>query len=113
MLLKIFDAEFHYKPSNFEPLCLPAKMAAKTVKRPIYESFLQHSKVEKKIMLDNLCNTHQLSTGKNICSSVGEGGGGILARTKLGCGVAVIAGNIILQCQHVQGPTINCKHRRS
>ena len=63
-MLVIFDAEFHYK------------MAAKTVKRPMYESFLQHSKVEKKFMLDNLCNTHQLSTGRNICSSVGEGGGG-------------------------------------
>ena len=36
VLLKIFDAEFPYKLSYkyFEPLCLFAKMAAKTVKRP-------------------------------------------------------------------------------
>ena len=33
--LKIFDAEFPYKLSYFEPLYLLAKMAAKTVKRPI------------------------------------------------------------------------------
>ena len=32
VLLKIFDAEFPYKLSYFEPLCLLAKMAAKTVK---------------------------------------------------------------------------------
>ena len=32
-LLKIFDAEFPYKLSYFEPLCLPAKMAAETVIR--------------------------------------------------------------------------------
>ena len=35
MLLKIFDAEFPYILSYFEPLCLLAKMAAKTVIRPI------------------------------------------------------------------------------
>ena len=35
MLLKIFDAEFPYILSYFEPLCLPAEIAAKTVKRPI------------------------------------------------------------------------------
>ena len=35
VLLKIFDAEFPYKLSYFEPLCLLAKMAAKTVKRRI------------------------------------------------------------------------------
>ena len=33
VLLKIFDAEFRYKLSYFEPLCLPAKMAADTVIR--------------------------------------------------------------------------------
>ena len=33
--LRIFDAEFPYKRSCFEPLCLPAKMAAETVNRPI------------------------------------------------------------------------------
>ena len=31
VLLKIFDAEFPHKLSHFEPLCLPAKMAAETV----------------------------------------------------------------------------------
>ena len=35
VLLKIFDAEFPYKCSYFEPLCLPAKMAAETVIRSI------------------------------------------------------------------------------
>ena len=35
VLLKIFDAEFPNKPAYFEPLCLLAKMAVKTVKRPI------------------------------------------------------------------------------
>ena len=35
VLLKVFDAELPYKRSCFEPLCLPAKMAAETVKRPI------------------------------------------------------------------------------
>ena len=35
VLLKIFETEFSYKLSYFEPLCLPAKMAAETVKRPI------------------------------------------------------------------------------
>ena len=35
MLLDIFDAEFPYKLSYFEPLCLLNKMAAKTVKRSI------------------------------------------------------------------------------
>ena len=37
--LKIFDAEFLYKLSYFEPLCLPAKMAAETVIRPIHTCF--------------------------------------------------------------------------
>ena len=32
LLLKIFDAEFPYKLSYFEPLCLPAKMAAETIR---------------------------------------------------------------------------------
>ena len=35
MLLEIFDAEFPYTLSYFEPLCLMNKMAAKTVKRAI------------------------------------------------------------------------------
>ena len=35
MLLEIFDAEFPYKLSYFEPLCLLNKMATKTVKRSI------------------------------------------------------------------------------
>ena len=35
MLLEIFDAQFSYKLSYFEPLCLLNKMAAKTVKRSI------------------------------------------------------------------------------
>ena len=36
MLLEIFEAEFPYKRSDyFEPLCLPAKMAAETVIRSI------------------------------------------------------------------------------
>ena len=35
LLLKIFDAEFPYKLSYLEPLCLPAKMAAETVIRSI------------------------------------------------------------------------------
>ena len=35
VLLKIFDAEFPYKLSYFEPLCLPAKMAAETVIRSV------------------------------------------------------------------------------
>ena len=35
VLLKIFDTEFPYKLSYFEPLCLLAKMAAKTMKSPI------------------------------------------------------------------------------
>ena len=34
MSLKIFDGEFPYKRSYFEPLCLPANMAAETAKRP-------------------------------------------------------------------------------
>ena len=36
VLLKIFDAEFPYKLSYFEPLCLLAKMAVKTVIRQAY-----------------------------------------------------------------------------
>ena len=36
IILKIFDAEFPYKLSYFEPLFLLAKMAAKIVKRPIW-----------------------------------------------------------------------------
>ena len=40
MLLKIFDAEFPYKFSYFEPLCILAKMAAKTVIRPVENKFL-------------------------------------------------------------------------
>ena len=36
VLLKIFDTEFPCKLSYFDPLCLPAKMAAKTVTRSIY-----------------------------------------------------------------------------
>ena len=35
VLFKIFDAKFPYKLSYFEPLCLLAKMAVKTVKMPI------------------------------------------------------------------------------
>ena len=35
MLLEIFDAEFPYKLSYFDPLCLLNKIAAKTVKRSI------------------------------------------------------------------------------
>ena len=35
LLLKIFDAEFPYKLSYFEPLCQPAKTAAETVIRSI------------------------------------------------------------------------------
>ena len=35
LLLKIFDAEFPCKLSYFEPLCLPAMMAAETVIRSI------------------------------------------------------------------------------
>ena len=35
ILLEIFDADFPYKLSYFEPLCLLNKMAAKTVKRSI------------------------------------------------------------------------------
>ena len=35
VLLKIFDVEFPYKLPYFEPLCLPAKMAAETVIRSI------------------------------------------------------------------------------
>ena len=34
VLLKIFNAEFPYKRSYFEPLCFSARMAAKTVTRP-------------------------------------------------------------------------------
>ena len=33
VLLKILDAEFPNKLSSFEPLCLLAKLVAKTVKR--------------------------------------------------------------------------------
>ena len=40
VLLKIFDAEIPYKLSYFEPLCLLAKMAAKTVKRLIKSCFV-------------------------------------------------------------------------
>ena len=40
LLLKIFDAEFPNKLSYFEPLCLPAKMAAETVIRSIPSTFL-------------------------------------------------------------------------
>ena len=43
VLLKIFDAEFPYKFSYFEPLCLFTKMAAKTVKRPI-KNYLENGK---------------------------------------------------------------------
>ena len=35
VLKKIFEAKFPYKLSYFGPLCLLAKMVAKTVKRPI------------------------------------------------------------------------------
>ena len=54
VLLKIFDAEFPYKSpiSYFEPLCLPAKMAAETVIRSI-----QHDiGAGKEIILDNFIN---------------------------------------------------------
>ena len=36
VLLKIFDAEYPHKLSYFEPLCLLAKMAAKTVTEKDY-----------------------------------------------------------------------------
>ena len=36
LLLKISDAEFPYKLSYVEPLCLLAKIAAKTVKRRVF-----------------------------------------------------------------------------
>ena len=35
LFIKIFDAEFPNKLSYFEPLCLPTKMAAEAVTRPI------------------------------------------------------------------------------
>ena len=35
LFIKIFDAEFPNKLSYFEPLCLPAKMAAEAMTRPI------------------------------------------------------------------------------
>ena len=41
VLLKIFDAEFPYKRSCFEPLCPPAKMAAEIVKGPINLTLLE------------------------------------------------------------------------
>ena len=40
VLLKIFDAECPYKLSYFEPLCLPAKMAAETVIRSIEYTYI-------------------------------------------------------------------------
>ena len=39
MLLEIFGAEFPYKLSYFEPLCLLNKMVAKTVKKSIAKLF--------------------------------------------------------------------------
>ena len=44
LLLKIFDAEFPYKLSYFESLCLPAKMAAETVIRPIESRFYRSAR---------------------------------------------------------------------
>ena len=41
MLLTIFDAECPYKLSYFEPLCLPAKMAAETAIRSIGKGLYQ------------------------------------------------------------------------
>ena len=41
VLLKIFDVEFPYKLFYFEPLCLPAKMAAETLIRSINELFVK------------------------------------------------------------------------
>ena len=43
----IFDDEFPYKRPNFEPLCLPAKIAAETVTRSI------DSDLRSSIELDN------------------------------------------------------------
>ena len=51
VLLKIFDAEFLYELSYFEPLCLLAKMAAKTLKRPIGASFACLSFLVKMVLL--------------------------------------------------------------
>ena len=47
MLFKIFDIEFPYKRSYFEPFCLPAKSASETVIRPIKKMgrFLNKSNV--------------------------------------------------------------------
>ena len=49
LLLKIFDAEFPYKLSYFEPLCLPAKMAAETVVRSVVSCSGKHRREALKL----------------------------------------------------------------
>ena len=51
--LKIFDAEFPYKLSYFEPLCLPAKMAAETVIRSIEARLQMQIHVTGTVLLNN------------------------------------------------------------
>ena len=48
MLFEIFDAEFPYKLSYFEPLCLLNKMAVKTVKSSI--QLLGYNQYEWKLL---------------------------------------------------------------
>ena len=43
LILKIFDTEFPYKCSCFEPLCLPANMVAETVKRSVVGACSKYS----------------------------------------------------------------------
>ena len=61
MLLEIFDAEFPYKPSYFEPLCLLNKMAAKNVKRSILSGLLLEKLVVRSVFVNNSLNYYYLS----------------------------------------------------
>ena len=75
VLLKILDAEFPYKLSFFEPLCLPANMAAETMKRPIItgtEGLHFQNKPKSYTLLQRLTpmstSTSIFSGGNDTCS---------------------------------------------
>ena len=40
LLLNIFDIEFLYKSSHFEPFCLTTKMASETMVRPVVKYYM-------------------------------------------------------------------------
>ena len=68
ILLKVFDAKFPYKRSNFEPLYPPAKMAAEIVTRFILTQVLD-PKVRNQIFVETPC-VESLGITDQICVQI-------------------------------------------